>query len=78
MPGPALVEHQSLWSAALAALMMSLLWLWRGFSLGVKVGELVQEVRGLRGEVKDMREEHRADFTHLQDRFDNHIDKKEG
>ncbi len=63
MPDPAMIDQQPFWAAATALLAGGLLWLWRGFSLGVKIGELVQEVRGLRGEV-----------LYIRERLDTHID----
>jgi len=49
------------WLAALGAV---LLWGWRAVSVGRQIGELTQEVKRLR-----------ADFTHLRERLEAHLDR---
>ena len=76
MPDPALIDQQPFWAAALALLTGGLLWLWRGFSLGVKIGALAQEVKNLRQDQRDGEAQNRADFARLHQRFDDHLNQK--
>ncbi len=85
MPDPALIDQQPFWGAALALLTGGLLWLWRGFSLGVKIGALAQELKDSRQEGRDYRSEHREGIARIENRLgrmeqrlDGHMDKGAG
>lgn len=60
MPATPLIENQPV---LLAALLAVLLWLWRAVSVGMAIGRLVQEVKGLR-----------AELAYVRERLDVHID----
>ncbi len=74
MPDPAMIDQQPFWAATAALLAGGLLWLWRGFSLGVKIGALTQGIDDSRREQRADTERIEARLVRMEKRMDGHID----